>query len=75
MIHKKYSRLFQFTFKCIKYFFLMLIGFSMALILATGVGYFDIAIQLFSFVFIGIRFMAIIMLCLIGITMIIESLQ
>ncbi|MEM6752483.1 MAG: hypothetical protein AAF630_05875 [Cyanobacteria bacterium P01_C01_bin.38] len=47
----------------------------MALILATGVGYFDIAIQLFSFVFIGIRFMAIIMLCLIGITMIIESLQ
>lgn len=47
----------------------------MAFVLATGVGYFGMAIQLFTLVFAGIRFMAIIMLCLIAITMIAESLR
>ena len=75
MIHNKYSRLFQFTCRFVKYFFLVLIGFSMTFVLAIGVGYFDIAIQLFTFIFAGIRLMAIIMLCLIAITMIAESLR
>lgn len=75
MIHNKYSRLFQFTFKFIKYFFLVLIGFSIAFILATGVGYFGMAIQLLPFVFAAIRPVGIILLCLIIATMIVESLR
>ncbi len=73
MIHHKYSRLFQFTFKCIKYFFLVLIGFSIALVLAAGVGYLNLAIQFFDFVFALIRYIGIILLCLIVVTMIAES--
>ncbi|MEM7712920.1 MAG: hypothetical protein AAF349_04985 [Cyanobacteria bacterium P01_A01_bin.68] len=75
MIHNKYSRLFQFTCRFVKYFFLVLIGFSMTFVLAIEVGYFNIAIQLFTFIFAGIRLMAIIMLCLIAVTMIAESLR
>ncbi len=75
MIGNKYSRLFQFTFRFIKYFFLMLIGFSIAFVLATAVGFFGMAIDLLPLVFGGIRFMGIILLCLIAITMIIESLR
>jgi len=47
----------------------------MTFVLAIGVGYFEIAIQLFTFIFAGIRLMAIIMLCLIAVTMIAESLR
>ena len=75
MIRNKYSRLFQFTFRFIKYFFLVLIGFSIAFVLATGVGYFSMAIQLLPFVFAGIRRVGIILLCLIIATMIVESLR
>lgn len=71
----KYSRLFQFTFQFIKYFFLVLIGFSIAFVLAIGVANFNMATQLFPLVFAGIRRIGIIILCLIATTMIIESLR
>lgn len=75
MIGNKYSPLFQFTFRFIKYFFLVLIGISIAFAFATGVGYFAMASKLLAFIFAVIRFIGIILLCLIAITMITESLR
>jgi hypothetical protein len=75
MIRNKYSPLFKLTFRFIKYFFLVLIGCSIAFILATGVGILGMTTELFSLVFAGIRYMGIVLLCLIAITMIIESLR
>ncbi len=75
MIRNKYSRLFKWTFRFIKYFFLVLIGFSIAFVLAAGVGILGMATQLFPLIFAGIGRIGIILLCFIAITMIIESLR
>jgi hypothetical protein len=75
MNRNKYSRLFKLTFKFIKYFFLVLIGFYIAFVLAAGVGILGIAAQFFPLIFAGIWRIGIILLCLIATTMIIESLR
>ncbi|MEM7553848.1 MAG: hypothetical protein AAF378_07070 [Cyanobacteria bacterium P01_A01_bin.84] len=75
MTSNKYSLLFQLTFRAIKYFFLALIGFAIAFILAIGLGKAGIAISIFPLVFEIIYRMGIILLCLIAITMLIESLR
>ncbi|MCJ8281401.1 MAG: hypothetical protein MJK14_16415 [Rivularia sp. ALOHA_DT_140] len=75
MVGNQYSRLFRFIFRLIKYFFLVLIGLSIAFVIAAEVGNLGIAVQLFPLVFTIIKHLGLLLLCLIGITIIIESLQ
>jgi hypothetical protein len=75
MTTNKYSPLFQLSFKLIKYFFLAIIGLSIALVLAMGVGALGMAIQLFPLVFVVISRLGVILLMLLAITMIVESLR
>ncbi|MEM6402355.1 MAG: hypothetical protein AAF757_19360 [Cyanobacteria bacterium P01_D01_bin.116] len=75
MVSKKYSRLFRLTVRFIKYFFLVIIGLSIAFVLATGVVDFAVAQMLLPFVVAGIKRTGTLLLCLIVITMIIESLR
>ncbi|MDJ0619883.1 MAG: hypothetical protein QNJ63_24600 [Calothrix sp. MO_192.B10] len=75
MTNNKYSLLFQLTFRSIKFFFLAIIGLSIALFLAMGVGALGMAIQIFPLVFTVICRVGIIILCFIATTMIVESLR
>ena len=59
----------------IKYFFLLLLGFSIALVLAAGVGFVEFAIQIFPFIFSFVCKIAMLLLCLITIAIFLESLR
>lgn len=75
MMNNTYSLLSQLTFRFIKYFFLGVIGLSIAFALSMGIGALEFANQIFLIIFGLIRIIGTILLCLIAITIIFESLR
>ncbi|MDF5725827.1 MAG: hypothetical protein PUP91_36355 [Rhizonema sp. PD37] len=75
MTTNQYSRLFKMTAKFLKYFLLTIFAFAIAYILSIGFRAMNIIIVLLPFVGNWFSKLGIILLCLITITVILESLR
>jgi hypothetical protein len=75
MTTNKFSPLFRLSLKALKYFIFIVIGFILAACLSGIIGTSDITITLFPFVFAFIWRLGIILLCIAGAAILIESFQ
>ena len=75
MTTNQYSRLFKLTVKFLKYFLLGIFGFAIAYILSICFGALHLVIMLLPLIGDCFVKLGIILLCLITITMIVESLR
>lgn len=75
MTTNKFSPLFRLSLKALKYFIFIVIGFILAACLSGIIGTSDITISLFPFVFAFMWRLGIILLCIAGAAILIESFQ